>query len=167
MPGALYVGMNNVERTLGNWGEPIRATGDDAVKIALVESSAEEPLWLCRFGEPDAWSCCVCIPVELAPSMPVGHTRDLYLPIGRVGWCVIGSVRAMNGSTTDRIVDGPFQHKDEAYCKLAMYNGARAKSGYAQSQVRFYVTIRHTPESFWQMVRRMDSERRAAKAARS
>lgn len=153
----------NYAPVVGNWGEPIRATGAEAVRIAKEESSSDEPLWLCCFGEPDTWGCCTGIPFDLAPSMHAGHQDGLYLPIGRVGWCVVGSVHGADGTTADRIVEGPFQTSDEARCKLATWNNAGAKAGFA---VDFFVALRHTPETFWQMVRRLDTERQQIKAKR-
>jgi len=164
-PSMNFVNRSSVETSplVGNWGEPIRATGAEAVRIAKEESSSDEPLWLCRFGEPDAWSCCVGIPVELAPSMPAGHQDRLYLPIGRVGWCVVGAIRGADGVTIERIVEGPFQSSNEAYCKLATWTNAGARAVFA---VDFFVALRHTPETFWQMVRRMDTERQQIKSKR-
>jgi hypothetical protein len=154
----------SIETMIGNWGEPVRAAGDEAVKIALDESSADEPLWLCRFGEPDAWACCVGIEPKVALSMPAGHTSGLYLPIGRVGWCVVGDIHDAESKTSvERIVEGPYQRKVEAFCKLATWSALAAKAGKKQLLVSFSVRLRHTPETFWQMVRRMDAERTAAK----
>lgn len=143
------------------WSVPVRARGQAAIDIARAESSADEPLWLSAMRTDGVHDGERCLTIEEAERIHATDPDAVFLTIGRVGWCVVGS--AFN---RDRIVEGPFRTYAEALASMLPWDAIRSKSGYAATNVDFYVALRHTPETFWHMVRRLDAERQSAKASR-
>ena len=143
------------------WSVPIRARGQAAIDIAKAESSADEPLWLSAMRATGVRDGERCLTIEEAERIHATDPDAVFLTIGRVGWCVVGS--AFN---RERIVEGPFRTYAEALASMLPWDAIRSKSGYAATNVDFYVALRHTPETFWHMVRRLDAERQSVKASR-
>jgi len=143
------------------WSVPIRARGQAAIDIAKAESSADEPLWLSAMRATGVRDGERCLTIEEAERIHATDPDAVFLTIGRVGWCVVGS--AFN---RERIVEGPFRTYAEALATMLPWDAIRSKSGYPATNVDFYVALRHTPETFWHMVRRLDAERQLAKASR-
>lgn len=141
---------------------PIRARGQEAINIARAESSVDEPLWLSAMRADGFRADEYCLTIEEAEKIYATDPDAVFLTIGRVGWCVIG--RAFG---RDRVVEGPFRTRDEAFAAMRPWDVGRYvnKSGYA-ANVDFHVALRHTPETFWHMVRRLDAERQLAKQSR-
>ena len=140
------------------WSVPIRARGQAAIDIARVESSADEPLWLSAMRATGVRDGERCLTIEEAEKIHATDPDAIFLAIGRVGWCVIG-----HAFGRERIVEGPFRTRDEAVDAMIPWGVARCYSAIA---VDFHVALRHTPETFWHMVRRLDAERQSAKQSR-
>lgn len=143
------------------WSVPIRARGQAAIDIARAESSADEPLWLSAMRATGVRDGERCLTIEEAERIHSTDPDAIFLTVGRVGWCVIG-----HAFGREKIVEGPFRTLHEAVSAMLPWDGARRKSGYPAVNVDFYLALRHTPETFWHMVRRLDAERQSAKNSR-
>jgi hypothetical protein len=142
---------------LGAFGESIRATGLDAIRIAELESCPREPLWLTKFAEPKE-DARVGLSLDQAREIAAVDRSLIYLSIGRVAWCVIGSVDA-----GEHVLEGPFATQLEAQAKV--FSWADAAATVECAEVTFIVGIRWVEESWLAKLRRRDTEDADAKAA--
>ena len=140
---------------------PIRARGQEAINIARAESSVDEPLWLCAMRADGARDVERCLTIEDAEKIHATDPDAIFLTVGRVGWCVVG-----HAFGRDRVVEGPFRTRDEAFAAMKQWDVVRFRFGYEATTADFHVELRHTPETFWHMVRRLDAERQAKKRSR-
>ena len=140
---------------------PIRARGQAAIDIARAESSPDEPLWLSAMRATGVRDGERCLTIEEAEKIHATDPDAIFLTVGRVGWCVVGSAFGR-----ERVVEGPFRTRDEALAAKKPWDVVRFRCGFEATTADFRVGLRHTPETFWHMVRRLDAERQAAKQSR-